>query len=328
MSIFSSGKLLRRAACPRSERPSQCRHMRDTLQCNGKAMDVLGQNKWVPESPPHIQGSWLRTTTVAESAEISSSPLQANECNIHDRNEELRLTASLSELNYQHRGMGVNKILRVLLAFQLREFQRSRSHVPKFPVETGRLFHPRAGTRVDQYCSVGSRQLRWYHSTPTSCHQSESNESRSRNCRDSGLRTGTSLSQPVERATCQLRSAPLQRRPHISFLTRIGNWMRTFGILSGVGITLALAIRFCGIGTILVKPYCACPSCKFAARIVGQLTAALPQPTLPQPTLPQSLLERITNPIVKLSSISNLLPPLPTPLQHQLLCQHPCRSRS
>jgi hypothetical protein len=37
----------------------------------------------------------------------------------------------------------------------------------------------------------------------------------------------------------------------VSFMARLGNWIRNFGILSGVGMTIALAFRFCGLGSLL-----------------------------------------------------------------------------
>jgi hypothetical protein len=37
----------------------------------------------------------------------------------------------------------------------------------------------------------------------------------------------------------------------VSFVARAGNWLRNFGILSGVGMSVALAFRFCGIGSCL-----------------------------------------------------------------------------
>ena len=40
---------------------SDCRTMRDTRQCNGKPMDVLGDNKWSIEGAPHVQASWWWT---------------------------------------------------------------------------------------------------------------------------------------------------------------------------------------------------------------------------------------------------------------------------
>ncbi|XP_045027872.1 uncharacterized protein LOC123471069 [Daphnia magna] len=37
----------------------------------------------------------------------------------------------------------------------------------------------------------------------------------------------------------------------ISFMARIGYWLRNFGIMSGVGVSIALAFRFCGLGSLL-----------------------------------------------------------------------------
>ena len=40
-------------------------------------------------------------------------------------------------------------------------------------------------------------------------------------------------------------------RNSVSFMARLGNWIRNFGILSGIGMTIALAFRFCGLGSLL-----------------------------------------------------------------------------
>ena len=44
---------------------AECRKMRDKRLCDGFSMDVLGNNKWALERPPHVQSSWLRTTTIS-----------------------------------------------------------------------------------------------------------------------------------------------------------------------------------------------------------------------------------------------------------------------
>lgn len=62
---FLGWETVTQSRLPLEVSPAQCRRMRDTRQCSGKTMDVLGQNKWALESPPHIQGSWLRTTTAS-----------------------------------------------------------------------------------------------------------------------------------------------------------------------------------------------------------------------------------------------------------------------
>ncbi len=51
-----------RTRIPMETTAAECQKMRDLRQCRGKAMEVLGQNKWALEGPPHVQGSWLRTT--------------------------------------------------------------------------------------------------------------------------------------------------------------------------------------------------------------------------------------------------------------------------
>jgi hypothetical protein len=48
--------------------------------------------------------------------------------------------------------------------------------------------------------------------------------------------------------------------PHISFLSRIGSWLKNFVVLSGIGILVAVAFRFCGLSSILFKimPWLSC----------------------------------------------------------------------
>ncbi|KAI9551256.1 hypothetical protein GHT06_005853 [Daphnia sinensis] len=40
----------------------------------------------------------------------------------------------------------------------------------------------------------------------------------------------------------------------ISFTARMGRWLRNFGALSGIGVSIALAFRFCGLGSWLTPP--------------------------------------------------------------------------
>jgi hypothetical protein len=42
-----------------------------------------------------------------------------------------------------------------------------------------------------------------------------------------------------------------REKESISFAAGVANWLNNFGILSGVGMTVALAFRFCGLGTCL-----------------------------------------------------------------------------
>ena len=44
-----------------------------------------------------------------------------------------------------------------------------------------------------------------------------------------------------------------QDSSHVPFLTRLSHWMQNLGILSGVGISAALAARFCGVGSVIAK---------------------------------------------------------------------------
>jgi hypothetical protein len=43
----------------------------------------------------------------------------------------------------------------------------------------------------------------------------------------------------------------LSEKQSVSFMARLGNWIRNFGILSGVAMTIDLAFRFCGLGSLL-----------------------------------------------------------------------------
>ena len=48
--------------------------------------------------------------------------------------------------------------------------------------------------------------------------------------------------------------------PHISFLSRVGSWLKNVGLLSGIGILIAVAFRFCGLSSILfrIMPWLSC----------------------------------------------------------------------
>ena len=47
---------------------------------------------------------------------------------------------------------------------------------------------------------------------------------------------------------------------HISFLSRIGSWLKNFRVLSGIGILIAVAFRFYGLSSILfrIMPWLSC----------------------------------------------------------------------
>jgi hypothetical protein len=41
--------------------------------------------------------------------------------------------------------------------------------------------------------------------------------------------------------------------PHISFLSRMGSWIKNFGSISGIGLLLAIVFRFCGLGSMITR---------------------------------------------------------------------------
>lgn len=45
--------------------------------------------------------------------------------------------------------------------------------------------------------------------------------------------------------------------PHISFLSRMGSWIKNFGSISGIGLLLVVAFRSCGLGSMIIRfvPY-------------------------------------------------------------------------
>ncbi|XP_045023839.1 uncharacterized protein LOC123468628 [Daphnia magna] len=42
---------------------AECRRLRDSRLCDRQPMNTLGSNKWSLEGSPHVQGSWLQTST-------------------------------------------------------------------------------------------------------------------------------------------------------------------------------------------------------------------------------------------------------------------------
>ncbi len=46
---------------------------------------------------------------------------------------------------------------------------------------------------------------------------------------------------------------PYNALEHLPFLTKMGGWIRDFGIIVGIGITALLLFRFCGIGSLITQ---------------------------------------------------------------------------
>jgi hypothetical protein len=57
--------------------------------------------------------------------------------------------------------------------------------------------------------------------------------------------------------------------PHVSFMARIGHWLSNFGIISGVGVSIALAFRFCALGTLIARFVPVAPGYSLSTHSVG-----------------------------------------------------------
>lgn len=90
----------------------------------------------------------------------------------------------------------------------------------------------------------------------------------------------------AEDNSCQLLTAnvPIHHgyAPNIDFIAKIGEWVKNFGAVSGFGALSVLAVRFCGIGSLLLKAF------PLLAKIFQFTCSRKPPLTITAEALPES----------------------------------------
>jgi hypothetical protein len=87
--------------------------------------------------------------------------------------------------------------------------------------------------------------------------------------------------------------------PNIDFVTKMGGWVKNFGAVSGLGALSVLAVRFCGIGSLLLKAFpLIAKLLQFTCSKKSQKSiTALPLPIIMPPTTVTPSLQPTTAPV-------------------------------
>ncbi|KAK4021818.1 hypothetical protein OUZ56_003727 [Daphnia magna] len=94
--------------------------------------------------------------------------------------------------------------------------------------------------------------------------------------------------------------------PNIDFVAKIGGWVKNFGAVSGFGALSVLAVRFCGIGSLLLKAF------PLLSKILQMTFFKKPPLAITAADLPMSIdvqTTTVTNPSQSTASASAAVPP-------------------
>ncbi|KAK4021652.1 hypothetical protein OUZ56_003562 [Daphnia magna] len=152
--------------------------------------------------------------------------------------------------NHRRGRMGAHVVFRVLLARKLRQLQRKG---PTFKNNTWTPVSPNLATHGRRL--IDAEPLEIDNSLGMILQLNQNNLTPLRRLQNYGRYTGVYPDGLYHRNVRERHVDTVLVHPwqaeEISFMARVGYWLRNFSILSGVGVSIVLAFRLCGLGSLL-----------------------------------------------------------------------------